>query len=167
MAHGSSYKPPVRLPEADQKHINRCLAKGSALIETTDDVFGDIKKRLREYNESVTALLVRSSEVYQEITGESANPNTALGELIAEEYRGLLKNVTPEKLKTWADERPWLKPSLLKRRSESVFYRDSVVILLGVLVTENETALPKSWPVDSTYLEGFYNMLGISTNGLF
>jgi putative GTP pyrophosphokinase len=167
MAHSSSYKPPVKLPEEDQKHINRSLAKGSALIETTDDVFGDIKRRLREYNESVSVLLIRSSEIYREITGEAANPNTTLGELIAEKYRGLLKEVTPEKLKAWADARPWLKMSLLKKRGESVFYRDSVVILLGLLVTENETTIPRHWPVDSAYLEDFYNTLGISTNGLF
>lgn len=167
MAHSSSYKPPVKLPEEDQKHINRSVAKGSALIETTDDVFGEIKKRLRDYNESVSALLARSSEIYREITGETANPNSALGELVAEEYRGLLKDVTPDKLKIWADARPWLKESLLKKRASSVFYRDSVVILLGLLVTENETAVPKRWPVDSDYLEDFYSMLGISTNGLF
>jgi len=167
MAHSSSYKPPVKLPEADQKHINRSLAKGSALIETTDDVFGEIKKRLRDYNESVAALLVRSSELYREITGEPANPNTVLGELIAEAYRGLLKDVTPDKLKAWADERHWLKATLLKKRAESVFYRDSVVILLGALVTENEMTIPRHWPVDSEYLEDFYGTLGISTNGLF
>ncbi len=167
MAHSSSYKPPVKLPAEDQKHINRSLAKGSALIETTDDVFGDIKKKLREYNESVSALLVRSSEIYQQLTGEAANPNTALGEIIAEEYRGLLKNVTPEMLKAWTDARPWLKESLLKKRGESVFYRDSVVILLGLLVTENQTSIPRRWPVDSEYLEDFYNTLGLSTNGLF
>lgn len=167
MAHSSSYKPPVRLPEEDQKHINRSLAKGSALIETTDDVFREIKKRLRDYNESVTALLVRSSEIYRAITGEPANPNTALGEIVAETYRAMLKDVTPEKLSVWAGERSWLKESLLKKRASSVFYRDSVVILLGLLVTENETTVPKSWPVDSAYLEDFYGMLGISTNGLF
>lgn len=167
MAHSSSYKPPVKLPEEDQKHINRALAKGSALIETTDDVFGEIKKRLRDYNESVSALLVRSSEIYRAITGEPTNPNTVLGELLAEEYRGMLKDVTPDMLSSWADARPWLKESLQKKRSSSVFYRDSVVILLGLLVTENETAVPKHWPVDSGYLEDFYSTLGISTNGLF
>jgi putative GTP pyrophosphokinase len=167
MAHSSSYKPPARLPEEDQKHINRSLAKGSALIETTDDVFGEIQRRLREYNESVRALLVRSCEIYRAITGEPANPNTVLGELIAESYRGMLKDFKPNRLNSWAEARSWLKDSLLKKRASSVFYRDSVVILLGLLVTENETAVPKSWPVDSDYLEDFYSFLGISTNGLF
>ena len=167
MAHSSSYKPPVKLPEEDQKHINRSLAKGSALIETTDDVFGDIKKRLREYNESVAALLIRSSEIYQEITGEPTRPTTALGEIIAETYRGMLKSVTIDSLTSWAESRPWLKEILLSKRRSSVFYRDSIVILLGLLVTENETEVPREWPVDSVYLEEFYRMLGISTNGLF
>lgn len=167
MAHSSSYKPPIRLPEEDQKHINRSLAKGSALIETTDDVFGDIKKKLRDYNESVSALLVRSSEIYETITGEPANPNTTLGEVIAEQYRGLLKDVTPDRLSAWVAERPWLNEAISKKRDESVFYRDSVVLLLALLVTENETSIPKRWPVDSSYLEDFYTTLGISTHGLF
>lgn len=167
MAHSSSYKPPLKLPEEDQKHINRWLAKGSALIETTDDVFGEIKKRQSDYNKSVAALLVRSSEIYHAITCEPANPYTILGEIIAEEYRGLLKDVKPDDLNTWADARPWLKESLLGKRASSVFYRDSIVILLGLLVTENETTVPKRWPVDSDYLEDFYITLGISTNGLF
>ena len=112
-------------------------------------------------------MLVRSSEIYSALTGESANPNTALGEIIAGEYRGMLKDITPDKLTSWADGRQSLKESLLKKRVSSVFYRDSVVILLGLLVTENETAVPKRWPLDSDYLEDFYSTLGISTNGLF
>lgn len=167
MAHNSDYKPTIRLPEEDQKHVKRSLAKGSALIETTDDVFKEIKNRLREYNESVDALLIRSSEIYMAITGEATSPSTALGGLVAESYRGLLKKLTLEQLNTWANERPWLGSKLVQKRAESVFYRDSVVILLGLLVTENEMTVPKQWPVDSSYLEDFYTMLGISTNGLF
>lgn len=167
MAHNSSYKPPIKLPEKDQKHVNRSLAKGSALIEMTDDVFGEIKRRLRDYNESVTALLARSNELYLSITGEAANPKTILGELIADEYRDLLKDITPEELKAWTQERPWLKDSLSKKRGASVFFRDSVVILLGLLITKNEMTIPRRWPVDSGYLEDLYSMLGYSTNGLF
>ncbi|ULA70104.1 MAG: putative RelASpoT domain-containing protein [Nitrospira sp.] len=167
MAHGSVYKPSIRLPENDEKRVKRSLAKGSALIETTDDVFKEIQNQLREYDESVHSLLVRSSGIYQAITGEQAAPVTPLGQLIADTYRGLLKALTPEKLDSWADARPWLGINLRKKRSQSVFYRDPVVILLGWLVTEHETSVPKLWPVDSSYLEEFYSLMGISPNGLF
>lgn len=167
MAHGSSYKPPVKLPEADQKNINRALAKGSALIETTDDVFGEIKRKFREYNESNERLLVRSSEIYRELTGESASANTVLGEIITEQFRELLNGITPDELNDWAKARPWLGKALITKRNESVFYRDSVVILVGKLVSDHETKIPSLWPMDSYYLEDLYNTLGMSTNGLF
>lgn len=167
MAHSSAYKPPVKLPEADQQHINRALAKGSALIETTDDVFGQIKNRLEEYNQSVSALLLRSSEIYQKLTGEACNPSSALGELIADAYRELLKDVTPDQLEAWASEWHWIGGALKNKRVESVFYRDAIVILLGFLVSANQTSVPRRWPVDAAYLEDFYTTLGISTSGLF
>jgi sRNA-binding carbon storage regulator CsrA len=143
------------------------VAKGSALIETTDDVFREIKTKLREYNESTVALLARASEIYEEITGETTNPSTMLSELIADTYRELLRNVTPEQLNAWAGNYSWLGEKLSRKRNESVFYRDSVVILLGLLITENAVAIPKKWPVDSSHLEDLYTMMGISTSGLF
>jgi len=167
MAHSSSYKPPVKLPEDDQRHINRSLAKGSALIETTDDVFGTIKKKMKDYNESVNALLESSGNIYLNITGESANPHTPVGQIIADTYRAELKSVTPESIQAWASSQSSLGSSLIKKRSTSVFYRDSVVILLGLLIYENETSIPKKWPFDSQILEDLYTTYGISTSGLF
>lgn len=167
MAHSSDYKPSIRLPDEDTKRVKRSLAKGSALIETTDDVFKEIKDRLREYNESTDALLAKASELYKNITGEITSPATTLGMLITDKYRVQLKRVTPESLSEWIDARPWFGDALKKKRDESVFYRDSVVILLGKLVTDNETTVPKLWPIDSSYLEDFYSALGISTNGIF
>jgi len=167
MAHSCDYKPSIQLPEADKKKVKRSLAKGSALIETTDDVFKEIKNHLNEYDQSAKALLVRSSEIYSKWTGEVPGAETPLGLLVADTYRELLKSLSPEKLQEWADARPWLAKVLTQKRLESVFYRDSFVVLLGLLVTENEVAVPKLWPVDQSYLEDFYSMLGISTDGLF
>lgn len=167
MAHSSDYKPSIHLPEEDKKRVKRSLAKGSALIETTDEVFKEIKKRLHEYSESVEALLVASSQIYSEITGEKSNPDTHLSQIIGDIYRELLKEVSPAKLKKWADERKWLGDVLTKKRNESVFYRDSVVILIGWLVTEHQLTIVRKWPVDSSYLEDLFVTLGISTAGIF
>jgi putative GTP pyrophosphokinase len=128
MAHSCDYKPSIRLPEDGQRRVKRSLAKGSALIETTDDVFREIKEQLAEYSRSVDALLHRSCEIYLELTNEKCNPNSILGMLIADTYKSQLTGLTPDRLQVWAVERSWLREKLLAKRSESVFYRDSVVM---------------------------------------
>lgn len=167
MAHSSDYKPSIKLPEEEQKRVKRALAKGSALIETTDDVFREIKTRLREYNDSIDALLNAAGDIYMSATGEPATSPTAFSVMIADAYRSLLGDTKPEHLRAWAESRPWLGERLVAKRPESVFYRDPVVVLLGWLVTEHEMTTPKLWPADSTYLEDYYTFLGVSTNGLF
>jgi len=167
MAHASDYKPSIQLREQDRKKVKRSLAKGCALIETTDDVFKEINTRLREYSESIDALLAKSAEIYNRLTGLSVSYETRLGSLIGDTYRELLKEYTPQKLEEWVINYPWPEKMIAAKRGESVFYRDPVIILLGMLVTAHETEIPKSWPVDSRYLEAFYSFLGISPDGIF
>ena len=56
---------------------------------------------------------------------------------------------------------------LKKKRNESGFYKDSIVVLLGWLVYNNRITVPKRWPEDLNYLEDFYINIGISTAGIF
>jgi ppGpp synthetase/RelA/SpoT-type nucleotidyltranferase len=167
MAHATAYKPPIKLPDVDQKRINRSLAKGSALIEATDDVFGEITKKLQDYNESLVASLEASKQVYRDLTGEEPNSPTIIGEMIADAYRNQLRGVNLESLRAWVNERGWLGAVLKEKRKSSVLYRDSVVILIGWLITQFEATVPAQWPLDSNYLEEMYNVFGVSTNGLF
>jgi putative GTP pyrophosphokinase len=167
MAHASDYKPSIQLREEDRKRVKRSLAKGCALIETTDDVFKEITTRLREYSKSVDALLAKSAEIYNRLTGLSVPYETPLGSLIGDTYRELLKGYSPQNLEEWIAKYPWPEKAISGKRSESVFYRDPVVILLGLLVTQHETEIPRAWPVDNKYLEDFYSFLGISADGIF
>lgn len=167
MAHKHDYKPSLQLPDQDQRRVRRALAKGSALIETTDGVFKEIKEHFTAYDASTKALLVRSAELYQELTGEVGSPETPLGQLLCDKFRSLLSTVTPVQLADWARKRKGFGEMLKSHRNESVFYRDPVVVLLGYLILHNETTVPRLWPVDSTYLEDYYGALGLSTRALF
>jgi len=169
MAHTSYYKPSIQLPEAEQQPLCRSLAKGSALIETTDDIFKEIKQRFHDYNRSTEALLMKASQLYTEQTGESSSPKTGLGMLIADAYRDQLKELTPEQLATWMSEKQQkaIGKVFKTKRNESVFYRDSIVILLAWLVSHYPTLIPKNWPVEMAYLENFYRDIGKSANDLF
>ena len=169
MAHVSDYKPHFLLPENEQKYIKRLLAKGSALIEITDDAFKDIQTMLTQYYDNIDKLLNDSAKIYKSITGEDAVVNTQLSKRIVNAYLDLLQKDTAnsDKLNDWVSKNYFLGEMLKKKRNESVFYKDSIVVLLGWLVSNNRIAVPKRWPEDINYLEDFYNAIGISTAGLF
>lgn len=167
MAHRSDYKPTVHLPDEERKHVKRALAKGSALIETTDDVFREIRKRLHEYDASIQALLLRSASLYEELTGEKGSADTALGHRLTDTYREQLKVLRPDDLTTWAKNKVGFGDMLKEHRTDSVFYRDPVVVLLGLLIQKHETLVPGIWPFGSHHLQDYYTALGKSTDSLF
>ena len=63
--------------------------------------------------------------------------------------------------------KPSLGETIKNKRKESVFYKDSVIILLSWLASNNAIDIHKLWPEDLNYLEDFYITIGISLNGLF
>jgi ppGpp synthetase/RelA/SpoT-type nucleotidyltranferase len=167
MAHCTDYKPSISLSEADQKKVRRSLAKGSALIETTDDVFKEIKEKIREYDENIDKLLCESEKAYNEITGFSSLGRTPLSILITDTYRSLLKPLKVEDFRMWLTSHTWLASRIKEKLNESVFYRDAIILIIAWLIKNNETAVPSQWPIDSTYLEDIYTMMGISKEGIF
>lgn len=169
MSHVSDYKPSILLPENEQKHIKRLLAKGSALIEITDDAFKDIKTMLTQYYDNIDKLLNDSAKIYKSITGEDAAFNTQLSNRIVNAYLDLLQKnkANSDKLQDWVYKNSFFGEMLKEKRNKSVFYKDSIVIILAWLISNNRIAVPKMWPEDMNYLEDFYNDIGISTDGLF
>lgn len=167
MAHYSDYKPSIKLPDNEQKTVKRSLAKGSALIETTDDVFSKIQANIREYKNSTNALLVAAGKIYEKMTTVPTCPLTALGALIIETYKHQLTGLTVATLEEWTTSQSSLGEIIKEKRNKSVFYREPVIIILAWLIDTNQTTIPRSWPIDSLYLQEYYLSLGISTDGIF
>lgn len=167
MSHVSDYKPSVNLPENDKKRIKRLLAKGSALVEITDDTFKDIQKMLTESYRHIDKLLEGSAIIYKNITGEEANTHTKLGHIISNAYIDLLKDFEISDLQNWVYKNPSIGNTIKAKRTKSILYQDSVSILLCLLISRHRIKVPKLWPEDLTYLEDFYKTIGYSTQGLF
>ncbi len=120
-----------------------------------------------QYN--IDKIIDDSAKIYKSITGEDAVSNTKLSDKIINTYIDLLKkdNINSDKLQDWISKNPFFGEMLKKKRAESALYRDSVIIVLAWLVSNNRIAVPKMWPEDMKYLEDFYISIGISTEGLF
>lgn len=168
ISHISDYKPDISMIGADKRRIRRELAKGSALIEITDETFKEVQNMLKKEFEPIDVLLQKSAEIYKKATGEEAENNTNLSKIIATAYIDLLKDVKCDDLSNyWLKDNKALGSIIKGKRDESVFYKDSVIIPLAWLISQNRTSIPKSWPENSNYLEDFYIAMGYSTSGLF
>ena len=161
MSHDTVYKPSISVPDADNKQARRALAKGSALIETTDGVFDEIDRYLEEYSQTINALLAKAAELYITLTGVIPNSQTNLGMLIADEYKELLSAIKLEDMARICNE-PLYASVLKKKRESSVIYRDCVIILLFCLIDQNPTAVPKLWPFEQEYLRDLYSNIGMN-----
>lgn len=111
-----------------------------------------------------------SAKIYMFITGiDDVVADTVFGNKIIDAYFDLLEKdeVNFDKLYNFISKNSFFCDVLNKKRTESVLYREPVVIILAWLVFNNSITVPKRWPEDLNYLEDFYISVGISTQGLF
>lgn len=108
------------------------------------------------------------AEIYKIAVGCKPRFDTNLGRTITAAYIHLLQDVPVHTIRNfWLIERRELGKAIMSKRTESVLYKDSVVVPLAWLVSKHRITIPKLWPDDLSYLEEFYLTVGYSTEGLF
>ena len=165
MSHDRFYKPPTDAngsqPNPMYLKMSRALAKGSALIETTDDVFEEIDKGLKEYNDGIDKLLEEAGILYKKLTGVEPNKDTIIGKAIANNYIKELSNIQPDYIREVCDKDIY-KSILDRKRENNVFYRDAIVLILYCLIKKYPMDIHKNWPFEQEYLRALYSDVGIN-----
>ena len=159
MSHDTVYKPSISIPDDDSKQVRRALAKGSALIETTDDVFEEIDRYLKEYSRSVNALFEKASALYKKLTSVDSNKTTLLGMTITDAYKEELNEIAPDEIDKICDKES-LSSVLRRKRDNEVLYRDSAILIIYCLIEKKPNNTPKKWPIDQKYLKVLYTDMG-------
>ncbi len=167
MAHEHDYKPKVDLRDNDKRKIKRALAKGSALIETTDEVFHEICSKVEAYNSELAEIMSEASRLYFLKVGIKANDSSKISKTIAEAYRDKLKSLTPTLLSEWVESQSWLSNSIVSKRNDSVFFRDAILIITAWLVSKYRLTVKNDWPYDLKILSDLFVTMGVSTSDLF
>ncbi len=163
MSHDTDYKPSIKLPKLEQQKIKRLLARGSALLETTDDTFKNIKEYLNKCDQHVTALLNEAKIIYTSKVGVCPDKPGDLTAVFINTYREKLSSIEIPELKDYFETKGWLGKIISKKREESVLYKDPVIILLYMLIEKNQADMRPVWPVDLDYLKELYGDTGKST----
>lgn len=161
IAHEADYKPSIILPEQEQVFVRRSLAKGSALIETTDEVFKEIQNRFNAYNKHLDEILLQSIDIYEKMINEKIKHRTYLTMYMADTYRNLIKNVSVEELNKYYENNKYLINIINDRRGDSVLYRDPIIILLYFIIENYKKQVQNTWPIESTYFDKLALDIGV------
>jgi ppGpp synthetase/RelA/SpoT-type nucleotidyltranferase len=161
LAHNTTYKASLIL----DRDVNRQIAKSSALVEATDELFIRVDGKVREASAELARLHKLLVNVYQKRFGMPGTTDERVTSTLLDPYRGSLTILTEQRLDEFLDAKDFIIDRVKERSPLSIFYRHPVVLAVYFLVANDPDIVPKQWPSDQKHLEMIYTDLGLSTEG--
>lgn len=143
-----------------EPEVHRTVAKSMALIETTDDFFVDVMRRLNSGPLNEHCINDRLDDFYLEFIGRHAN-NQKSSIVIWDVFESLVDSSLIDNIRAFMKKNEFLS-STIKNNKKNVFYQQSVVLFVCYLLKHNKKRLLADWPLQREILEPLANDLGIS-----
>jgi len=161
LAHNTIYKPSLCL----DRDVNRQIAKSSALVEATDEIFIGVHGKIQAASEQLKRIHEIVAASYQKHVGTPLNSDERLTSSLLDPYRHNLRTLSAEALEVYLTEKDFIADRVKERAPLSILYRHPVVLAVYFLVANEPDLVPKQWPADQAHLEMIYSDLGISAEG--
>jgi putative GTP pyrophosphokinase len=161
LAHNTTYKPSLCL----DRDVNRQIAKSSALVEATDEIFVGVHNKIVAASAELKRVHDISAAAYQKHIGTPGSADERLTSALLDPYRQKLGILTAETLEAYLAEKDFIAERVKERAPLSLFNRHPVVLAVYFLVSNEPDLVPKHWATDLKHLEMIYSDLGISTEG--
>jgi ppGpp synthetase/RelA/SpoT-type nucleotidyltranferase len=164
LAHATIYKPNLTA----RPDVKRVIAKGAALVETTDGVFDEVSRKIREHFEEVTKHLKNADQWFRSHVGEPeiSAANEARSMRVLDAYSPLLAAAPWAAIERSFSTRSWFVEWLRTMGRTTDFFRHPCILLVFWLVTELEQECADEWPIDLGMLQPIFTQLGLSTDGV-
>jgi putative GTP pyrophosphokinase len=161
LSHNTTYKPLVTL----ERDVSRQIARASALVETTDEIFDLVGQQVEQANARIRQIHDVAREAYARILGSPGTEDIRLSYALFDRYRAQLAEITTDLLRIFLEQEDYIAGRVRERASQSVLYRHPSVLVVYFLVANEPDLVPKHWPFDLKHLEMIYADLGFSTEG--
>jgi ppGpp synthetase/RelA/SpoT-type nucleotidyltranferase len=164
LTHNTVYKPRlVATPE-----VRRGVAKSMALIETTGDVFDSVEKKLNDMNEQFRHINEQLARIYERFA--TPEYHKRLSNYLLGALNSLLEDI-PFQLGDVAkfyesDESDSIVQYVMKRREDSLLYRQPAILLVFYLVKKYKYRVHEYWPLTHDELRPIYSHFGFSLDSI-
>lgn len=161
LAHNTTYKPSLCL----DRDVNRQIAKSSALVEATDEIFVGVHNKIQAANAELKRVHGVVTAAYQKYVETPANADERLTSALLDPYRQKLAILTSDAMDSFLWQKDFIAERVKERAPMSVLNRHPVVLAVYFLVAHEPDLVPRLWPTELKHLEMIYCDLGISTEG--
>lgn len=157
LSHPNIYKPRIQAtPE-----MKRAAATSMALVEAADDYFRRVAKRADEENQPLNDALRILCITYTSLTGEVPYVGK-LTSLLLDAYRDKLTADLPARVDAFVQKKAYVADAIKRRMESNVLYKQPVVLLVMMLVTEGPNGAREAWPLTPDELRPIFEDTGNS-----
>jgi len=161
LTHDTIYKPKVTATPL----MLRTAAKSMALIEATNNYFGQVVKQVSEIIRPTKALTDELSPVYRDKVGRE--PELTRAEvLILDAYHDVIGEDVTGRLKALLAEREFIATRIAEKAMMKLLYRQPSVLFVCLLVAEKPVDTKRRWPLTPDELRPIYVDLGLNFDNL-
>lgn len=158
LTHDRLYKARNLPPQS----LNRAVARSMALIEATDNIFGEVAAELAIAETELRELMLHLDGLYAELLGAKPELNRYSASIVGE----LLKcgiETAATKVSQLFHDKPYLRANIAERRKTgNAIYDMSAVLYAYLCLVESKDLTRAHWPLTIPELETLAMDLGIS-----
>lgn len=144
-----------------QPDVHRIVAKSMALIETTDDFFGQVVTKINDGPLESLGIVEQLDGLYQSNTSiKPVNQKSAVA--VWEAYPEVLNEDLVDNVQNYVNQNPGLNEIIHGRYSDHAFYHQSVVLFVYWMLRNRRTMLRDNWPLQQTLLDMLANDIGVA-----
>lgn len=162
IVHDNIYKPKSDV----SNQAKRKVAKGMALMETTDDLFCEMQKLIKKETQERNKFSELLENIYtREISPLPKDLLTKTNLLLIDTFEKYINSNTLSEIETLLKTKPFIKKQVLRRASSIIFFSQPLCLFTYWLVEyHGATAIKKEWPLNKylPQLDLVFSDLGVN-----
>lgn len=160
LAHSTVYKPKT----SAKPEVKRIIARGAALIETTDGVFQKVADEIKRASGKLDELLHKATEWYASHVLSGQYPPSGIALRIVDAYVEDLADIDWSSIQAYLEDKSWIAGAIQGNQNKLLF-SDPVIPLVFWLVSDLRSDIVDRWPFDISLLQPVFTKLSISPGG--
>ena len=143
--------------------VHRTVAKSMALIETTDDFFGEVTTKLRLEALERYNVVGQLDEIYQGMSDKKSKfLKSSL--IIWDTFESFITESLVSEIAQFVESEPTLGESINNHYEDKNIYKQGVILMVYWMLTRHRAELLRNWPLPLSLLQSPANDLGININ---